>query len=67
MRNLLRKRAGLYTTSTRSRWDAVQSSRESVGAVVRFVHTVTAHAVRTAIKVGRINWIKGALAPVPVL
>lgn len=50
--DLLGKGAGLHAASTRSGRDAVQAGGEGIGAVVRFVDAVAAHAVGTAVEVG---------------
>ena len=49
---LLGKGARLHAASTGSGRDAVQAGGEGVGAVVRFVDAVAAHAVGAAVEVG---------------
>lgn len=52
--------------TTVSGGNTVEASWQSIGAVMGFVGTVSAHAVVTPVEDGRVEWVVGPFAPVPI-
>jgi hypothetical protein len=64
---LLCEWAGFDTASAGPGRDAVQAGGKGICAVVCFIDAITAHAIGTTVEVGRVDGVKSAFAPIPVL